>query len=422
MDFELNEVQKILRKSARDFLQNECPESLVRQMEDDEVGYSPRLWHQIADLGWLGIIYPEEYGGSGGSVLDMAILYEEMGRAMLPGPHLSTVVLCGLTILNAGTEDQKKEFLPEIADGGLTFALALTEPEASWEGKAWDAAGVTVRATAEGDDYIIDGTKLFVFDAGAANYLLCVTRTKSGGRPEDGITLFLVDAKSAGITRTILRTTAGDKRQSELVFNKVRVPKKNMVGELNAGWEPLQKAMQVGSVLLCAQMVGASEAAMEMAVDHAKTRVQFDMPIGIHNWVQDYCIQAFADVQGSRNVVYEAAWMLSEDVPCDMEVSMAKARTNDASESALWNAHQVLAGVGFTTQDGILPLYTKRNKADTQYLGDTDYHLEKIAQHIEKWPAREKPKGKPLGIFNVPEDLQTPAWDIWREQKKGKLW
>jgi alkylation response protein AidB-like acyl-CoA dehydrogenase len=422
MDLELSEVQKMLRNSARDFLQNECPESLVRQMEDDELGYSPDLWSRIAHLGWLGIVYPEKYGGSGGSILDMAILYEEMGRAMLPSPHLSTVVLCGLTILNAGSEEQKEELLPKIVNGDLILALALTEPESSWEGKAWDAEGVSVRATAEGDDYVVDGTKLFVFDANAANYLLCVTRTKEGGRPEDGVTLFLVDAKNPGITYTILRTTTGDKRQCEVAFDRVRVPKRNMVGELNAGWIPLHKAMQVGAVLLSAQMVGAGRAATELALDHAKTRIQFDMPIGIHNWVQDYCIQAFADVEGSRNVVYQAAWMLSEDIPCDMEVSMAKARTNDALEDAFWNAHQVLAGVGFTTQDGVLPLYTKRNRADTLYLGDTNYHLEKIAQQIEKWPAPEVPKGKPLGIFTTPEDLQTPAWDIWRNQRKGKLW
>jgi alkylation response protein AidB-like acyl-CoA dehydrogenase len=180
--------------------------------------------------------------------------------------------------------------------------------------------------------------------------------------------------------------------------------------------------MQVGAVLLSAQMVGAGQAAAELAVDHAKTRVQFDMPIGIHNWVQDYCIRAFAGVEGSRNVVYEAAWMLSESMPCEMEVSMAKARTNDALEDAFWNAHQVLAGVGFTTQDGVLPLYTKRGRASSLYLGDTAYHLEKVAQQIEKWPAPEVPKGKPLGIFDIPEDLQTPTWDIWRDQTRGKLW
>jgi alkylation response protein AidB-like acyl-CoA dehydrogenase len=422
MDLELSEVQKLLQNSARDFLEKECPESLVRQMEEDEASYSPDLWRRMADLGWLGLVYPEKYGGTGGSILDMAILYEEMGRAMLPSPHLSTVVLCGLTILNGASEEQKEELLPKIVSGDLILALALTEPEPSWEGKAWDAEGVTVSATADGDDYVIDGTKLFVYDVNAADYLLCVTRTRDGGKPEDGITLFLVDPKSPGISCTILRTTAGDKRQSEVVLDKVRVPKGNVVGETNAGWMPLDKAIKVGAVLLSAKMVGAGQAAMESAVDHAKTRIQFDMPIGIHNWVQDYCIKAFADVEGSRNVVYQAAWMLSENIPCEMEVSVAKARTNDALEDAFWNAHQVLAGVGFTTQDGVLPLYTKRGRGDSLYLGDTAYHLEKIAQHIEKWPAPEVPKGKPLGIFDVPEDLQTPAWDIWRDQIKGKLW
>ncbi len=422
MNFELNEEQQMLRKMARDFLQTECTEKFVRQMEEDEKGYSPELWKKIADLGWLGLVYPEKYGGTEGSIIDMAVLYEEMGRAMFPSPHLSTVALCGLSILAAGSEEQKADLLPKIVNGDLILALALTEPESSWDGKAWDAEGVTVSATADGDDYIINGTKLFVYDAHAANYLLCATRTKDGGKPEEGVTLFLVDTKSPGLSYTILRTTAGDKRQSEVVFDKVRVPKKNIVGELHGGWEPLAKAMQVGAVLLSAQMVGAGQTAVEMSIDHAKTRIQFDMPIGINQWVKDYCIKAFANVEGSRNVVYQAAWMLSENLPCEMEVSIAKARTNKALEDAFWHAHQVLAGVGFTTQDGVLPLYTKRGKAASLYLGDTAYHLEKIAQQIEKWPAPEVPKGKPLGIFDTPEDKQIPAWDIWREQTKGKLW
>ncbi len=134
-------------------------------MERGEQGYSPEVWRKIADLGWLGLVYPEKYGGTGGNLLDLAVLYEEIGRAIFPSPHLSTVVLCGLTILNAGSEEQKAEILPKIAGGNLILALALTEPESSWDGKAWDAEGVTVRATPEGDDYIINGTKLFVHDA-----------------------------------------------------------------------------------------------------------------------------------------------------------------------------------------------------------------------------------------------------------------
>lgn len=424
MNFELSEEQKMLKKAAREFLENECPESVVRRAEDMDLGYLPELWKKAADLGWLGLIYPEKYGGIGMSILDMAILYEEMGRALFPSPHLSTVVLCGLAILEAGSEEQKAEILPRIARGELVLALALTEPEATWDGKGWLPEGVTVPAAPEGDNYVINGVKLFVHDAIAADYLLVATRTRKNRRAADGITLFLVDAKSPGISYTVLRTTAGDKKQCEVVFNKVKVPAKNMVGKLHGGWPTLEKVINIGAVLLSAQMVGSAEKAMEMAVEHAKTRIQFDMPIGIHNWVQEYCIMAFADVQGTRNLVYEAAWMLSEGIPCDLEVAMTKARANEACTDAHWQAHQVLAGVGFTTQDGVLPLHTKRGKVWQLYLGETDHWMEKVAQQIEKWPPPEKPRGKPLGIFNVPEDLQVPYWDVWANQirNKGKLW
>lgn len=424
MNFELSEEQKMLKKAARDFLENECPESVVRRAEDSDLGYPPELWKKAAELGWLGLIYPEKYGGIGMNILDMAILYEEMGRALFPSPHLSTVVLCGLAILEAGSEEQKASLLPGIARGELVMALALTEPEATWDGKGWLPEGVTVPATPEGNHYVINGIKLFVHDAIAADYLLVATRTRKNRRAADGITLLLVDAKSPGISYTVLRTTAGDKKQCEVVFDRVKVPAKNIVGKLHGGWPTLERVINTGAVLLSAQMVGSAEKAMEMAVEHAKTRVQFDMPIGIHNWVQEYCIMAFADVQGTRNLVYEAAWLLSEGIPCDLEVAMTKARANEACTDAHWQAHQVLAGVGFTTQDGVLPLHTKRGKVWQLYLGETDHWMEKVAKQIEKWPAPEKPRGKPLGIFNVPEDLQVPCWDVWANQikNKGKLW
>jgi alkylation response protein AidB-like acyl-CoA dehydrogenase len=422
MNFELSEEQKMLKKAARAFLENECPESVVREAEASDSSYSPDLWKKAAEMGWLGLVYPEKYGGCEMSISDMAILYEEMGRALFPSPHLSTVILCGLTILYTGNEQQKADILPKIASGELILALALTEPEASWNGKGWVAEGVTVPAISEGDDYRISGTKLFIHDAHIADYILVAARTRKSKKAENGVTLFLVDAKSPGISYTTLRTTAGDKRQSELVFNKVMVPKKNIVGKLHEGWVPLEKVLKIGAVLLSAQMVGSGEKAMELALDHAKARIQFEMPIGIHNWVQEYCIMAFADVQGTRNLVYEAAWMLSEGIPCDFEVAMTKARANEAIADAHWQAHQVLAGVGFTSQDGVLPLHTKRGKVCQLYLGDTDHHLEMIAQQAEQWPEPEKPKGKPLGIFDTPEDLQVPNWDVWRNQTKGKLW
>ncbi len=409
MDFSMSEEQEMLRKTARDFLETECPESVVREAEKGDEGYSPELWRKTADLGWMGLAYPEKYGGTGGSFLDLAVLYAEFGRAMFPSPHLSTVVLCGLTILAAGSEDQRADLLPKIVNGDLILALALAEPESSWDGKAWDAEGVTVRAAPDGDDYVIDGTKLFVHDAHIADYLLCVTRTGDRAAPEDGITLFLVDAKSPGIGYTLLKTTAGDK-QCKVVLDKVKVPKKNMVGGLNGGWAPLAKVLQQGAVLLCAQMVGAGQRVLELAVDHAKTRIQFEQPIGINQYVQEHCVFLVSEVDASRWVTYQAAWRLSEGLPCDMEVAIAKAWTSDALERACWYAHQVLAGVGYSVNDGVLPLYSRRAKSAQLYLGDTAYHLEKIAQQVDKWPAPEMSKGKALGLWEEADQTRIPDW------------
>jgi alkylation response protein AidB-like acyl-CoA dehydrogenase len=405
----------MLKKTARDFLEKECPESFVREMEEDDDGHSPELWHKIADLGWLGLVYPEKYGGTGGSFLDLTVLYEETGRSILPTPHLSTVVLCGLTVLAAGSEEQKAELLPKIVKGDLILALALTEPESSWDNKAWDAEGVAVRATRDGDDYIIDGTKLFVHDAHIADYILCVTRTRKGTKPENGITLFLVDAKSPGISCNLLETTAGDK-QSEVVFDKVRVPKKNIVGKLNGGWPPLAKVMQQGAVLLCAEMVGAGQRMLELTVEYAKTRIQFEQPIGINQYVQEHCVYLLSEVDSSRWLTYQAAWRLSQGLSCDMEVAIAKAWTSDAHERACWCAHQVHAGVGYTIDAGVLPLYSRRAKSQQLYLGDTAYHLKKVAEQVDNWVAPEKFKGKPLGLWNVPEEEQIPAWQPWKKR------
>ena len=409
MDFSFSEEQEMLRTMARDFLEKECTESFVREMEEDEKGYSTELWHQIAELGWLGLIYPEKYGGTEGNFMDLAVLYEEIGRAMFPSPHLSTVVLCGQTILNAGSEEQKADILPKIVKGDLILALALTEPESSWDGKAWDPEGVTVTAKQDGDDYIINGAKLFVHDAHIADQILCVARTKDAAKPEDGITLFLVDAKDPGISYTSLATTAGD-GQSEVVFNNVKVPKKNVVGELDGGWDPLAKSMQIGAVMLCAQMLGAGQKLVEVTVDYAKTRVQFDMPIGIHQYVQEHCCFQYADVDGIRWSTYLAAWKLNQGIPCDIEVAIAKAWASDAHERVCWYAHQVLAGVGYTELDGVVPLYSRRAKTMQLYLGDTAYHKEKIVQQLEKWPAPEAPQGKPLGLWSGDDELMLPDW------------
>lgn len=414
MDFSLNEEQEMLKRSARDFLASECPESVVRQVLRSKEGYSPELWKKIAKLGWMGIAFPEQYGGTGGNVIDVAVLFEEMGRALFCGPYLSTVVLGGHTILEAGSQKQKTELLPKIVNGEILLSMALTEPESSWDGKAWEPEGVTLTASPDGKDFVLNGTKLFVHDAHIANYILCVARTRKGKTPEDGITLFLVDAKSKGLSYSMLKTMSSDNKQSEVVFNKVKVSKDSIVGELHQGWAPLNKSMQIGAVLLCAEMVGAGQRALEMAVDYAKTRIQFDMPIGINQYVQEHCVYLLGEVDACRWVTYLAAWRLSEGLPSDLEVAIAKGWTSDSHERACWRAHQVFAGVGSTEALGIMPLITRWGNTLQLYLGDARYHKKKIVEQLKTLPNPGSPKGKPRGLWDIQKE-QIPKWDVWKQ-------
>ncbi|MGB2856114.1 MAG: acyl-CoA dehydrogenase family protein, partial [Dehalococcoidia bacterium] len=317
MDLGLSEEQEMLKTSARDFLQKECPKKLVKQLDESDEGYSPELWQRIAGLGWLGLMFPDEYGGSGGSFLDLVVLLEEMGYNILPGPFFSTVVLGGPTILAAGNKEQKRELLPGIASGEIILTLALTEPSVGY-----DASSVKTTAVAHNGEYVINGTKLFVPDANVADLLLCVARTKEAENPEDGITIFLVDAKSPGIECTLLKTLARDK-QCEVLFNNASVPKENILGELDQGWPVVQDALQKATVAKCAEMVGGAQAALDMAIAYAKERIQFNRPIGSFQAIQHYCANMVSDVDGSRFVTYKAAWKVSEGLPATMDVAVA---------------------------------------------------------------------------------------------------
>ncbi len=375
MDFDLNEQQEMLKTAARDFLSKECPKALVREMVQDERGYPPELWRKMAELGWLGLIFPEEYGGLGGSSLDLAVLLEEMGRACLPGPFFSTVILGGLFILNAGTGKQKRDLLTQVARGKIILTLALTEPSANY-----DAASVGVEATSDNDDYIINGTKLFIPDGHIADYMICIARTRKGAVPEEGITAFLVDGGSPGISCTVLKTIAGDKL-CEVIFDRVRVPKDNIVGELDQGWAPVEETLQQAMVAKCAEMVGGAQQVLEMSADYTKERVVFGRPLGSFPVIQHYVANMMMDVDGSRFLTYEAAWKLSEGLPCRMEIHMAKAWVSEAYRRVAALGQQIFGGVGFI-EDHDMPLYFRRAKAAELTLGDSNFHREWVAQEL----------------------------------------
>ena len=375
MDLAFSEEQEMLKKMARDFLTDKFPKTAVKEIEESELGYSPEIWKEMAELGWMGLVFPEEYGGAEMTFLDLAMLLEEMGRACLPGPYFSTVVLGGLPILDAGSEEQKQEYLPKIANGEAIFTLALTESSARY-----DAAAIEVKAAADNDAYILNGTKLFVPDANVADYMLVVARTSSGTKPEDGITIFIVDAKSPGISCTVLKTIANDKL-CEVVFNQVRVPKGNILGELNQGWSAVKKIIERAAVGKCCEMVGCIQQALDMTVDYAKERKQYDRPIGSFQVIQHYCVDMITDVEGTRLSAYQTAWMISEGLPCTQEVAIAKAWVGEACQRVMALAHQIHGAIGVTI-DHDLQYYTRRAKAAEVTFGDAGFYREIVAQEM----------------------------------------
>ena len=375
MDLGLSEEQEMLKTLARDFLQKECPKRLVRQLDESDEGYSPELWHKMAELGWMGLVFPEKYEGSDRSFLDLTILLEEMGYNIVPGPFFSTVVLGGLTVLAAGSEEQKMELLPKIAGGEIILSLALTEPSASY-----DAASVKTKAIARNGKYVIKGTKLFVLNAHVSDYILCVARTKQAKNPENGITLFLVDAKSPGVKCTLLRTLARDK-QCEVVFNNVTVSEKSIVGERDEGWPIVKDVIQKATVAKCAEIVGGAQAALDMAVNYAKERVQFGRPIGSFQAIQHYCANMATDVSGSRFITYKVAWKVSEGLPAALDVAIAKAWASEAYGRVTLLAHQIFGAIGFT-MDHDIHLYYRQAKAAEIIFGDADFQRAIIAREL----------------------------------------
>ena len=368
----LTEEQEMLKKTARDFLADKCSKKFIKQMEESDTGYSKELWEEMAELGWIGLAFPEKYGGGDMTFLDLAVLLEEMGRACLPSPFFSTVLLGGFPILDLGSDEQKQECLPKIIRGEKIFTLAITEPGYH----NYNASSATVAATRNNGNYIISGTKLFVTDAHTADYLLCVAETK----PENGITIFIVDTKNSRIKYTVLKTIAGDKL-CEVIFDQTPVPEANILGRLDPGWSTVQTIIERAAAGKCCEIVGNIQRVLEMTVDYAKERKQFDRPIGSFQAIQHYCADMATDVDGARFSTYRAAWMLSEGLPCTKEVAIAKAWTGKASQRLFALAHQIHGAIGATIEHD-LHYYTRRAKAAELAFGDADFYQEIVAREM----------------------------------------
>ena len=375
MDLSFNEQQRALQKTAREFLESNCPMTQVRELEESDLGYSTELWKQMADLQWLGITFPERYGGAEGGMLDLYVVYQAMGRTLTPSPHLACFV-AGETLLRGGNDEQRQRALSAIAKGDLVISPALLEPSG-----VYGAEGIEMAAAQSNGGFRLNGTKLLVPYAHVAGYVLCAARTRRGDEPSDGITLFLVDANTAGLTIEPLKNIAGYKLFA-LTFDNVAVPDSAVVGTVDEGWAPLSEALDRAAVLQCAEIVGAAEAVLEMVVNYAKERVQFGRPIGQYQAVQYLCSDIAIDMHLTGLLSKQAAWRIDQGLPFQEEAAIANAYASKAVQHLVHQGQEVHAGVAFMLEHD-MQMYTRRAKHWQLNLGDSRYHHEALAVAME---------------------------------------
>ena len=375
MDLGLTEAQEIVKATAADFVRQEYDKETLIALEKTPTGVTPDLFRQAATLGWLGILIPESYGGSDRSLTDAAVLFEELGRGPVLGPHFSSSVLGVLIILLGGTDAQKQELLPGVAQGTTVLSVAVTEPQYGWRPDT-----VQMPASREGGGYVLNGTKLFVHDAQAATHLLCAARTAPDNGSGGGITCFVVAANSPGVS---IRTLPGWMSQvDEIRFDNVRVPTTNVLGETPGnGWNVFEAASMGAIPVLCAYQVGSCQAVVDMSVAYSRTRHQFSQPIGRFQRVQDHIIGAVNHLDAARWTTCEALWKLDSGRDARSSVHLAKAVTSEACLKVCAGGHEVHAGVGVMREYG-LTLHTQRSRTLYHCLGDARYHRRRLADAL----------------------------------------
>jgi alkylation response protein AidB-like acyl-CoA dehydrogenase len=379
VDIGFTEEQELLRDTARRFLESECTTQFVRRRMAEPAAVTDQFWQKLAEQGWLGIVYPEEEGGSGLGLIDLVVLMEEMGRAVMPGPFLSTVLLGGAAIAEAGTKGQRGEWLPRITAGKAKAALAWTEPNLRW-----DAAGITLPAREAGGGFSLNGTKLFVGDAHLADVLIVAARTRDGGTMEDGISLFIVPKGTPGVTVDLLPTIDETRKICEVRFTDVALPAAALLGAKHQGWAPLSRVIARASVALSAEMCGGAQQVLDMTVAYAKIRIAFGKPIGSYQGVKHQAADMLVAIENAKSLTYYAAWALDQGLDeARLAVSMAKAAASDMARKVAGTGIQLHGGIGMTWEHD-LQLYFKRAKASEVALGDATWHRERVAQLMSR--------------------------------------
>ncbi|MDQ1456757.1 MAG: hypothetical protein QOH28_2377 [Actinomycetota bacterium] len=352
MDLDLNEEQEMLREMVRGVCSSYANLDTVRALEDDPTGFPAELWKQMAELDLIGLMLPSEYGGSEMSALEGAVVYMELGRALAPSPHFVSAVMGGGALLRAGSDEQKRTWLPRIASGDAVVTTAWLEP-----GNGFGARGVQARAVADGDEFVLDGVKWHVPFAGAATAMIVLART---GDADTDVDLFLVDPSGAGVTMQQQVTLASD-CQYEVTLSGVRVPASARIGSALSGWAAWHDTLLDGIIMLAAQAVGGARYALEITVQYAKDREQFDKPLGAFQAISHYLADAATAVDGAETLVFEAAWARANDRPIDRLAPMAKLFACTTFRDVTAMAQQVFGGVGFTVEYDI-QLYFRRAK------------------------------------------------------------
>ena len=362
----------MLRKTALDFMRRDAPKEVVQVLQDTDTGYTEELWRKAVEMGWLGVIIPEQYGGTGNSLTSAGVLFEALGTGPLPGPYFSSGILGSLVIMEAGSEAQKQGILPAVAEGKQILTLALTEPEYSWEPR-----GVKTTATSKNGDFVLDGLKLFTIDAQAATQFIVAARTGKGTAAK-GVSLFLVDSKSDGVSvRRVPGFLAG--RSFEVKLKSVKVPRSAMLGNKDEGWPALQQAIDKAIPVLCAYKVGGCQAVFDMTLEYSRVRVQFGMPIGRFQRVQDMIIEQVDHADAARWTTYEALWKLDTQRPYAESVHLAKAVASQAYWDVVTLAHRVFSGISYSKEHPV-SFHIRASRSLYNFLGEPSYHRQQLGK------------------------------------------
>lgn len=378
MDVLLNEEERMIVESAREFLEGECSTDLVRAIEKDPLGYSPELWKKCVDMGWPGLALPEQYGGQDLPLTYLGLIIQEVGRAIAPIPLL-TCAVSAQTLAKHGSRELCEQVLPKVIDGSSIITFAVQEADARLKADA-----ISCSAVLEGDHYVLNGEKRFVDHFPCSDLMLIACRTTKGTTGEDGVSLLLMDAKAPGVEYTPLTSLAKD-AHGKVKLTNVKVPVSRVVGNAGQGWPVIQELLDLGAVLMALQMLGATRIDAEMAIEYSKYREAFGQPIGAFQSIQHTCADMIMWIDGGELLSYEALWKMDNNMPAWVEVSQAKAFVNEKCQAVVRNSQSIHGGIGFMMEFD-LHLWLRRVNAWSMRLGTSYEHRARIAHALLDHP------------------------------------